>query len=160
MRRILFVCLGNICRSPLAEGLFLQKLVQRGITHLFDVDSAGTSDYHIGELPDPRTRKNAEQNGLALQSRARQFRTDDFMNFDLILVMDSYNWKEVTRQQSSLIENPAKVMLMRDFDRKNPGSSVPDPYQGGISGFQEVFDILDHCTDNLLEFLVDELNKA
>lgn len=154
MRKILFVCLGNICRSPLAEGLFLQKLEQKGIRHLFQIDSAGTSNYHIGELPDPRTRQNAEQNGLILHSSARQFKVDDFIEFDLIVAMDQSNRNDILKQQSSLIDNPATVLLMRDFDKNHPGTGVPDPYQGGLSGFQQVFDILDHCTDNLLDHLV------
>ncbi len=151
MKKILFVCLGNICRSPLAEGLFNQKIIAQGIEKKFKVDSAGTSDYHIGELPDERTMANAEQNGVILKHRGRQFSSDDFRHFDHIITMDQSNMKNVLALLKN--ENDAKkVVLMRSFetDKELINTDVPDPFHGGESGFQHVFDILDRNTKNLL----------
>lgn len=153
MTRVLFVCLGNICRSPLAEGLFKQKVELAGLQERYHIDSAGTSDYHIGELPDPRTRENAEQNGLRLTSRGRQFTKADFGEFDIILTMDRSNYRNVKNLETTLLDEIAEVRMMRDFDLQSPGADVPDPYYGGESGFQEVFDILDRSTEELLRYL-------
>jgi protein-tyrosine phosphatase len=154
MKRVLFVCLGNICRSPLAEGLFTQKLIEKGLQSKYKVDSAGTSDYHIGELPDERTRENAEQNGLRLNHRGRQFSIDDFRHFDLIVTMDQSNLEKVLSQCRNK-NDAAKVILMRHYesDQSLKNTDVPDPYYGGEKGFQNVYDILDRTTENLLEEL-------
>lgn len=153
MRKILFVCLGNICRSPLAEGLMLEKIANLGVEDQFKIDSCGTADYHIGELPDERTRENALQNGLELKHRARQFDPSDFKRFDHILVMDSANKMKIIGQATSE-EHLQKVQLMRDFEQEISlqGVDVPDPYYGGNEGFQNVYDILDRCTENLLSY--------
>ncbi|SMG08789.1 protein-tyrosine phosphatase [Marivirga sericea] len=151
MRKILFVCLGNICRSPLAEGLMSKKIAKLNIEEQFKIDSCGTADYHIGELPDERTRENALKNGLQLKQRARQFEAADFNRFDQILVMDNANKLKVIAFATSE-EHLQKVQLMRDFeiDVNLQGTDVPDPYYGGVEGFQNVYDILDRCTSNLL----------
>jgi len=153
MKKILFVCLGNICRSPLAEGLMAEKIANSNLTGQFKIDSCGTADYHIGELPDERTRENALKNGLELKQRARQFDPSDFNKFDHILVMDNSNKMKVIGHAISE-EHLQKVQLMRDFESEaqNQGKDVPDPYYGGTEGFQNVFDILDRCTDNLLNY--------
>lgn len=153
MTRILFVCLGNICRSPLAEGLFLEKIKRAGLEAKYTVDSAGTSSLHEGELADPRTRENALKNGLALTTRSRPFSKQDFMDFDLILTMDKSNYANVMKWEPAFVDAVAKVQMMRDYDLRSPGADVPDPYFGGEQGFQRVYDILDQCTEELLKHL-------
>jgi protein-tyrosine phosphatase len=154
--KVLFVCLGNICRSPLAKGLFQQKIEQGKLTAKIMCDSCGTSDYHIGEQPDHRTIKNAARNGLILNHQARQFIEDDFYQFDYIIAMDSSNFGNIL----SMTNNPnlqSKAHKMRDFDTPDfKGTNVPDPYFGGERGFQEVFEILDRCTQKLMETILNE----
>lgn len=160
MKKVLFVCLGNICRSPLAEGLFHQKVQERNKDNNFKIDSCGTSDYHIGETPDERTMKNALKNGLKLNHRGRQFSTDDFKKFDHILAMDRSNY-EFILSQSKTTEQRKKVQLIRDYETDNEqrGTDVPDPYYGGPEGFQNVFNILNRCTENLLNKLEETSDK-
>lgn len=152
MIKILFVCLGNICRSPLAEGLLLKKVTTCCLADSVRVDSCGTSDYHIGELPDERTLKNAEQNGLFLNHRGRQFSADDFRHFNKILVMDNAN-KQKVLSLARCREDVEKVDLIRSYenDANLKNQDVPDPYYGGEQGFQEVFNILDRTTDQILK---------
>jgi protein-tyrosine phosphatase len=135
----------------LAEGLMSEKITKSNIEEQFKIDSCGTADYHIGELPDERTRENALKNGLKLKQRARQFEAADFNRFDHILVMDNANKMKVIGLATSE-EHLQKVQLMRDFeiDGNLQGTDVPDPYYGGVEGFQNVYDILDRCTNNLL----------
>ena len=152
--KVLFVCLGNICRSPLAEGLFREKVRSRGLDDVFHIDSSGTGDYHIGELPDPRTRANAEENGLELTSRARQFHPGDYEEFMYIIPMDSSNRNNIHSLDPEGRYRD-KVILMRYFDPENREADVPDPYFGGKDGFQNVFTILDRSTENFLEWLID-----
>ncbi len=153
MQNVLFVCLGNICRSPAAEGVFLSKIQEKGLENEFKVDSAGTSAYHIGEPADQRMGRAASKRGIALPSRARQFKREDFDEFDHILVMDHDNYEDVTR----LTDDPEKirkVRMLREYDGDNGRTgSVPDPYFGGSDGFEEVLDILDHSVENLIESL-------
>lgn len=146
--KVLFVCLGNICRSPLAEGVFRQKVEQAGLTNEFEIDSCGTSAFHIGEQPDPRTRANAAENGVYLRHSARQFVREDFERFEYILPMDRSNLRNVLSLEPN--DHQASVMLMRDYDELGKGEDVPDPYYGGERGFQNVFDILDRATGELL----------
>ncbi len=151
---VLFVCLGNICRSPLAEGIFRDKVKQAGLEDKFKIDSCGTSAFHIGEQPDPRSRANARDNGIYLDHQARQFVSADFSDFDYILPMDASNHRNVMKLEP---ENPAgKVILMRTFDPEGTGEDVPDPYYGGERGFQNVFDILDRSTEELLHTIRTE----
>lgn len=149
--KILFVCLGNICRSPLAEGILKHKLKLMGLDSKVMVDSCGTSNYHIGDLPDSRTRDNAKKNGITLDHRGRQLSNKDIDQFDFILAMDRSNYNNILRlvDDSSL---KSKVMLMREFDHQE-GTEVPDPYYGGEDGFQEVFDILDRSIDEFIRHL-------
>lgn len=151
--KILMVCLGNICRSPLAEGVLRHKSQQRGIA--ITTDSCGTSSYHIGEAPDPRSIENAQQNGLDISDlRARQFRVADFEVFDRIYVMDESNFDDVIRLAPK-DEHRQKVKMI--LNELHPGSNrpVPDPYFGGPSGFQNVYELLDAACDRIL----DELEK-
>ncbi|MBL0740316.1 low molecular weight protein-tyrosine-phosphatase [Chryseolinea lacunae] len=156
--KVLFVCLGNICRSPLAEAIFKDKIKRRNLDHLFVVDSCGTANYHVGDTPDPRTIANAKKNGVEIDHLGRQFGTRDFKDFDHILVMDSSNHSNVMR----LLGDPAhagKVAMMRNFDPTGFGHDVPDPYYGQERHFQEVFDILDRSTENFLDHLEKELKR-
>jgi len=137
--KILMVCLGNICRSPLAEGILKSKLQQDA----FQVDSAGTSNYHIGELPDKRSIDVAKKNGLDItHQRGRQFILEDFDAFDLIYAMDSSNYQNITK----LARQPqdiAKVKLILEEIPNYNLNDVPDPYYGGSNGFDNVFEMLD-----------------
>ncbi|MEQ8364107.1 MAG: low molecular weight protein-tyrosine-phosphatase [Cyclobacteriaceae bacterium] len=149
--KVLFVCLGNICRSPLAEGIMKHKLKLSGLDSKVMLDSCGTSNYHIGDLPDSRTRRNAEKNGVTLDHRGRQLSADDLDHFDFILAMDRSNLNNILRLANSQSVRD-KVVLMRAFDPQN-GEEVPDPYYGGEDGFQEVFDILERSIDGFLSHL-------
>ncbi|MEY4111198.1 MAG: hypothetical protein RLZZ46_1554 [Bacteroidota bacterium] len=145
--RILLVCLGNICRSPLAEGL-LRKHSQ-GLNLL--LDSAGTSSNHAGEAPDPRTRRNALQNGLNIEDlRARQFSKTDFQHFDRIFVMDKSNLRHVL-SMSEHDEERRKVQLLLEEVFPGSNAEVPDPWYGGEEGFQQVFEMLDEACRLLAE---------
>lgn len=147
--RVLFVCLGNICRSPLARALFEQQVNALGLDHKFHIDSAGTSSNHVGEDADARTKSNAKQNGLTFSHRARQFNKADFDRFDRIIVMDQSNRRDVVALAADKAHED-KVYLMRHWDRNQPGENVPDPWYGGSEGFEAVYQLLKHCTGNLL----------
>lgn len=145
------VCLGNICRSPLAEGAMRQKAEQRDVD--VTVDSCGTSNYHIGETPDPRSVENARENGVDISSlRARQFVPDDFERFDRIFVMDHSNYSDVVAQAESEDQINKVEMILNNLE---PGKNqpVPDPYFGGPDGFQHVFELLDRACDKILDDL-------
>ncbi|MCB0495360.1 MAG: low molecular weight phosphotyrosine protein phosphatase [Cyclobacteriaceae bacterium] len=152
MKKILFVCLGNICRSPLAEALFRKHVEANGLQDQFMCDSCGTADYHIGSAPDQRSVANARENGLDYSHRGRQLSEHDFKEFDYIVAMDESNLANIQRRNEI---GHANIFKMRDFDSDAKGADVPDPYFGGISGFQDVFDILDRSTLNLLEELTE-----
>ena len=147
MKKILFVCLGNICRSPLAEGIMLH-LKQKYALPL-EIDSAGTSDYHIGESPDKRTIANAKRNGIDLSNlRARQFELSDFDKFDHIFVMDSSNYTDVLSLSKAQTQHK-KVSLLLQFTGNQKLLEVPDPFYGGDESFEHVFDLIYHACDNL-----------
>ena len=152
---VLFVCLGNICRSPLAMNLFKQEVKNRRLSDHFEIDSCGTSNYHIGEGPDTRTIANAKKNGLDMSHSARQFTAEDFVKFDYILVMDKNNLANVQALDPQNKFNH-KVYLMREFDSVDKGSEVPDPYFGGEEGFQNVYEILQRSVKNLLDHIEKE----
>lgn len=152
--RILFVCLGNICRSPLAEALFVHKINVRGLAEKFEADSCGTSNYNIGDGPDHRTVKNATRNGVPMNHVARQLTRADIIQYDRILVMDRQNLSNVLAVSDP--EHHSKIMMMRSFDPEGEEGEVPDPYYGGEQDFQEVFEILDRSVQGLIEALVNE----
>jgi protein-tyrosine phosphatase len=147
--KILMVCLGNICRSPLAEGLLKSKVDPDNI----HVDSAGTGDWHIGQLPDERSIKVANEHGIDItDQRGRQFNTSDFDQFDLIYVMDNSNYSDVLSLARDERDRK-KVHLILNEVFPNDNLDVPDPYMGGESGFKRVYDMLDQATDKILERL-------
>lgn len=152
MIKVLFVCLGNICRSPLAEAIFNHKLKHQNWSQLFKVDSCGTGDYHIGDQPDKRTVQVSRNNGVEIKHACRQLIPDDLVYFDYIIAMDKSNYFNILRLSNSEVLN-TKVKMMRDFDIEHPGAEVPDPYYGGEKEFQEVFDILDRSLDEFLTHL-------
>lgn len=155
-QRILFVCLGNICRSPMAEGLFLHILKQKGLEHNYDVDSAGTAGFHIGSRPDERMLATAKRKGVELPSKARKFTSEDFKNFDYIIGMDESNIRNIEALKPSN-KSRAKLFKMRDFDSIETHGDVPDPYYGGQGGFDNVYDMLQRCNLAFIDYL--EKNK-
>jgi protein-tyrosine phosphatase len=154
MIKVLFVCLGNICRSPLAEGLFIKLIKDNSFESKLICDSAGTASYHIGELADSRTRKNAESHNINLVHKARQFKPIDYDEFDYILVMDESNLNNIDYIKTK--QPKAKVFKMRYFDYDFKDEDVPDPYYMGEDGFENVFKILERSTNNFMEFLKQE----
>lgn len=151
--RVLFICLGNICRSPLAEGVFRSLVEAEGLADRFVVDSAGTSGYHEGERPDPRMRRVAEARGVVLTSRARKVVAADVERFDYLIVMDSSNERDV-RALAARVRPDATVRRLREFDPEADGDlDVPDPYYGGVDGFERVYDIVERSCLGLLAHL-------
>ena len=155
--KVIFVCLGNICRSPLADGLMHHKVKERGLEEYFEIDSAGTYAGHAGEKADARMRSTSEKYGVHLASIARQFLTEDFDRFDYIIVMDDSNFNNVTRLTKD--ENHlAKVTKLRAFDNQTSNKDVDDPYYGGISGFENCFQIVAESVDNFIDQLIQTHN--
>jgi protein-tyrosine phosphatase len=148
--RILFLCMGNICRSPSAEGVFRRAFATRAPEIDVILDSAGTHDYHVGEPPDPRSIDAASSRGIDLSSlRARLFTADDLSAFDLILAMDRAN-AELARQQARP-EQFDRIRLVMEFAPDADRDEVPDPYYGGATGFEEVLDLLQQAADGFIE---------
>ena len=155
--KILMVCLGNICRSPLAEGILRFHLDKKGIGHV-KVDSAGTSGWHNGEHPDKRSVKNALQNGVDIsQLVSRKFTRDDFENFDRSYVMDQSNLRDVLDLASNET-HISKVELLLNVAHPGQNKAVPDPYYGGENGFQEVFDLVNQACEVLVQKIQSESN--
>lgn len=151
--RVLFVCLGNICRSPLGAAILKKKISENGMDSWVEVDSCGTSNYHIGDGADPRTIANATENGVPIEHCARQLVAEDLEKFDYIFAMDKSNYQNIMNLASNPESAKDKVKLMRTFDPHPNGGEVPDPYHGGAKGFQEVFEILDRSTDGFIAHL-------
>jgi protein-tyrosine phosphatase len=146
--KILMVCLGNICRSPLADGLLRQKVSENNLA--VEVDSAGTSAFHVGDAPDQRMTATAKNRGTDISFlRARQFKAKDFQEFDLIYVMDQSNLKNVLSLAKEK-EDFKKVKLILN-EISNADAEVPDPYFGGQAGFEHVYDLLDEATEIIIE---------
>jgi protein-tyrosine phosphatase len=170
--RLLFVCLGNICRSPTAEGVMRALVSREGLERNIELDSAGTGAWHVGSSPDRRATEAARARGVTLEGRARQVRPEDFDDFDLLLAMDRKNLRELCRQVPGERQR-AKLRLLREFDpasapREDGGSGeagsdvsdrsdldVPDPYYGAAGGFDEVFELVQAACEGLLAQIRD-----
>lgn len=151
--KILFVCLGNVVRSPLAENLFRQRARERGLADRYRADSAGTSSYHIGESPDRRMRETAAEHGLEYDGASRQVQPADLERFDLVIAMDHSN-ANALRSLSGDPQHQSKIRLLREFDPAADGHlEVPDPYYGGKEGFRRTYDIIDRSIVSLLDSL-------
>ncbi|MGI6243432.1 MAG: low molecular weight protein-tyrosine-phosphatase [Prevotella sp.] len=154
--RILFICLGNICRSPAANGIMQKMVDQRGVTQQFHIDSAGIGNWHVGDLPDARMRRHGQARGYDFTHRARQFDAiTDFDRFDIIVTMDEDNYHAITRMAGSERER-RKVVRMTTYLKQHPQAiSVPDPYYGDGSDFELALDLIEDGCKNLLEELTD-----
>jgi protein-tyrosine phosphatase len=156
MIRVCFVCLGNICRSPTAEGVMRRLVAEAGYEDEIEIESAGTAAYHAGELPDPRSREESLRRGIRLESRARQFQADDYARFDYVLAMDSENMDNL-QSLCDGTQDRKRLHWLRSFDPASKRTlDVPDPYYGGPSGFADVFDICEAGCRGLLAHIVDE----
>lgn len=149
---VLMVCMGNICRSPTAEGLLRAKLAAAGLEARVRVDSAGTHGYHVGDAPDARAQRHARTRGVDLSAlRARRVAEDDFDRFDLVLAMDEDNLAELQRLRPAGHANAPRLLL--EFAARTAVREVPDPYYGGPDGFEHVLDLIDEACDGLVEHL-------
>ncbi len=156
-QKLLFVCLGNICRSPAAEGVFLHLIKTRGLEDQFVVDSAGTGGWHVGNPADRRMQAAANRRGIELPSRARQISLDDLTTFDLVLTMDDDNLSAVSGlAREAGARATASIEPMLRYAQNFSETEVPDPYYGGEAGFEHVLDLLEDACSNLL----DELSQA
>lgn len=153
--KLLFVCLGNICRSPTAENIMNYLITDQNLDHLITCDSAGTCSYHVGSPPDSRMSAAAAKRGLELKGQARQFKTVDFEKFDLILAMDRENYRDILALDHKG-QYRDKVRLMCDFCQQHTLKEVPDPYYGGSEGFNHVIDLLFDACQGLLQTLIAE----
>jgi len=155
-RKLLFVCLGNICRSPAAEGVMRRMIETAGLSDRIICDSAGTYGGHAGELPDERMRRAAAARGLSLTHRSRQLRSEDFDRFDLILTMDDRNYERAHRTAPTT-EAAARIHRMTSFCRSHTDAThVPDPYYEGAEGFERVLDLLEDACGGLLEEIKED----
>jgi protein-tyrosine phosphatase len=156
--RVLFVCLGNICRSPLAEGVFKSLVEAAGVSAKFEIDSAGTGSWHVGEPPDARATIVAREHGVELDSRARQVTAEDLHDFDHVVAMDRENLRSLERMASAS-GGAAEIHLLRAYDPDPEGEEVPDPYYGGVSGFENVYQIVTRSCEGLLARLRAVANR-
>lgn len=157
-KSILFVCLGNICRSPMAEVVFNKILKDNNLEDKFKVDSAGLLDFHQGDVADHRMRLHAQKRGYEIAHRSRPVTKNDFENFDYIIGMDEQNIRQLMRQAKTP-EQQAKIHKMTDFSQNIAADNVPDPYYGGDAGFEHVIDLLEDAGKGLFEYLNNEKNK-
>jgi protein-tyrosine phosphatase len=153
--KVLFVCLGNICRSPLGAAVLKHKLKESGMDSWVEVDSCGTSNYNIGDNADPRTIASASKYGIAMDHCARQLSAEDLENFDFVFAMDQNNYRNIVRLAPGK-EVQQKIKLLRAFDTQGKGGEVPDPYHGGEKDFQEVYEMLDRSTTGFITYLKAE----
>ena len=151
---VMFVCLGNICRSPLAEAIFKEKLAQNNLTTLFEIESSGTANYHVGEEPDRRTIAIARKYNVPLEHLAQQLKKHHFEYFKYIIVMDESNKSNALDIASENADY--EIFMMRDFDSIETGSAVIDPWFGEMEGFDECYKTLERSCNGLLHFLVEK----
>ncbi len=151
MKKVLFVCLGNICRSPAGEGIFKKIIEDRGLADKFFIDSAGIGDWHVGDLPDIRMRRHGSRRGYCFDSHARQFVTSDFDKFDYIFVMDDANYKAL-KAKSRTSADMDKVYMTGSYLRNHPKHRyVPDPYYGGDADFELALDLLEDACETIAD---------
>ncbi len=151
---VLFVCMGNICRSPTAEGVFRHVVKQHNLYDQISIDSAGTHAYHIGESPDSRSQSTALSRGVNLSAqRARKAVAEDFERFDYVIAMDRSNYEDLKNLASG--SNLTKLHLFMSFAKDWDNDEVPDPYYGGANGFEEVFDMVQSASEGLLEHILN-----
>ena len=154
MEKVLFVCLGNICRSPAGEGILKKVLSDRGLSDNFYVDSAGIGDWHVGDLPDIRMRRHGNAHGYNFDSRARQFVKSDFDEFDYIFVMDDANYKALKSKARSA-SDMEKVYMTGDFLKHHPHNNyVPDPYYGDDKDFELAIELLEDACVSIADYIV------
>lgn len=157
--KLLFVCLGNICRSPAAEGVMKHLIAKKGLDNVFEVDSAGIGAWHVGELPDERMRKAGAERGYNFNSHARQFQDEDFLAFNHILIMDNEN-KKALYAKTDDEEKRKKVHMLAHFCKSFPHSTfIPDPYYGNMKDFNHALDLIeDACGELLVELINNKDN--
>ena len=149
MTKVLFVCMGNICRSPMAEGMFRHAIKAAGLESQVQIDSAGTHSYHVGSPPDARAQQASKKRGIDISSqRSRQVTDKDFSEYDYLLVMDGANYAHLIRRAPP--EHQPKVRRLLSFSRKYPNLDVPDPYYGGTQGFEENLDMIQDAVSHLV----------
>ena len=159
MTKVLFVCLGNICRSPTAEGVFRNLVRRQNLGDAIGTDSAGTSGWHIGAPPDPRSCAEAQRRGIRIDDlRSRKVEVADFSRFDYVIAMDEANRADL----EDLCPTPlrGRIHLFTEFAPEGTGSGVPDPYYGGTDGFARVFDLITECAEGLLARIVVERRES
>ena len=158
MTRVLFVCMGNICRSPMAEGIFRRALHDAGMAHEVEVDSAGTHAYHVGDAPDPRAQQAVRRRGADIgQLRGRQVTDADFDHYDYILAMDGDNYNRLIRRAPA--RHHGKIRRLLSFSRKYPNLDVVDPYYGGAQGFEDNLDMIEDAVQGLLKDIAGETRQ-
>lgn len=155
MVRVIFVCLGNICRSPSAEAVMNSLIEKKGLSGKIECDSAGTIAYHAGEPADPRMKKHALKRGYNLTSIARKFTAEDFENFDYIIAMDRSNYTDILALDKNA-EFVDKISMMTNYCTEHDDDDVPDPYYGGPQGFEHVLELLEDATAGLLEKIKED----
>jgi len=153
MKRILFICLGNICRSPMAEAVMRKLVEENGLEEEIEVDSAGLISYHEGEGSDPRMKDHAFRYGYRLTHISRPITTDDFHSFDMIICMDDSNWNRLHRLAPNA-EAASKISKMTDYCTNHVATEVPDPYYGGSKGFEFVIELLEDACEGLIQSII------
>ena len=159
MTRVLFICMGNICRSPMAEGIFRKAVQDAGLERQVEIDSAGTHAYHIGSAPDPRAQQAVSRRGADISRlRGRKVTDDDFDRFDYILVMDGDNYSKLIQRAPS--RHHGKIRRLLSFSRKYPNLDVVDPYYGGAQGFEENLDMIEDAVKGLIREISGSTQQA
>lgn len=154
--KIMFVCTGNICRSPLGHAVLEHKAAERGMTAVLEAESSGIHSYHVGENADSRMRQTARERGVHLDHKARQLSRQDLAEYDLLLAMDRSHYREMERMAAGDPRLVAKIKLFGAYLNSDEAKDIPDPYFGGQSGFDLVFEMVSEGCDNLLDSLADE----